>query len=461
MLYIFQRQSEIPSSDVKMACDPILNNLRMSGLNFLIQETPFSLYVTIRKSKIRSPQVPLPSSAKQDLDSNIAQLKSRINFLEDANDRLKHDFQGAVDELEEKTKKVTGLEDDKKNLERQLGEALSNIETISTSKIENISEEKRSLQIKHEKMCAENKTLRNELDSVKKDLNSANIAVRTAKKENKEITHKFDKQLEKMDSKIRDLEEHKRVKISEEKEIRVKMKKAEKKLKTLREREANLELERTRFEKDKVDKDKENNVSLKCSCNNSSTLITEVAISDTPIFSSLRMDSTTIAMLPLNSSSSDTSNPSSLATPSFTPSPQDCHIQETSIQSLSSSLCQSILDNTGSAYSNLDPSDTDNLIFDSYILELFSLDPYNWDLPCPMVTTFHDDAATEIEHLVMKAEERFRDKARKLVKNKVAAKFEDFDLSEKTVSNLEVELLEDLEESIQEELKAYRDTLRA
>ena len=55
----------------------------------------------------------------------------------------------------------------------------------------------------------------------------------------------------------------------------------------------------------------------------------------------------------------------------------------------------------------------------------------------------------------MEAEVRFRDKARRLVKNKVAAKFTDFDLSMETLSKLEMELLEDLEETIQEELKAY------
>ena len=61
---------------------------------------------------------------------------------------------------------------------------------------------------------------------------------------------------------------------------------------------------------------------------------------------------------------------------------------------------------------------------------------------------------------VTKEEEKIREKARKLVKNKVRAKFKDFEMSEKEVDELEVELLEDLEETIQEQLKAYKDTLK-
>ena len=59
-----------------------------------------------------------------------------------------------------------------------------------------------------------------------------------------------------------------------------------------------------------------------------------------------------------------------------------------------------------------------------------------------------------------KAEEKIREKARKLVKNKVQAKFKGFEMSEKDVNELEVELLEDLEETIQEHLEAYKDTLK-
>ena len=47
-----------------------------------------------------------------------------------------------------------------------------------------------------------------------------------------------------------------------------------------------------------------------------------------------------------------------------------------------------------------------------------------------------------------------------LVKNKVQIKFKDFELSEKIVNELEVDFLEDLEETIQEHLEAYKDTLK-
>ena len=67
---------------------------------------------------------------------------------------------------------------------------------------------------------------------------------------------------------------------------------------------------------------------------------------------------------------------------------------------------------------------------------------------------------TKAEEKIREKEGQIREKARKLVKNKVQTKFKDFELSEKLVSELEVDFLEDLEETIQEHLEAYKDTLK-
>ena len=67
---------------------------------------------------------------------------------------------------------------------------------------------------------------------------------------------------------------------------------------------------------------------------------------------------------------------------------------------------------------------------------------------------------TKAEEKIRVKEGQIREKARKLVKNKVQIKFKDFELSEKLVNELEVDFLEDLEETIQEHLEAYKDTLK-
>ena len=77
-----------------------------------------------------------------------------------------------------------------------------------------------------------------------KDLNNVSIALKSAKKESKDSSHRLDKKIEGLEDKIKHLYEYKIVKESEEKNFKTKLKKADKKLKQIEEREANLELKK-------------------------------------------------------------------------------------------------------------------------------------------------------------------------------------------------------------------------
>ena len=66
---------------------------------------------------------------------------------------------------------------------------------IIAGKIASFAEEKRSLQIKHEKTCAVNKSLKNDNENLKKDLNQSSVALKSAKKEIKDQTHKHEKKI--------------------------------------------------------------------------------------------------------------------------------------------------------------------------------------------------------------------------------------------------------------------------
>ena len=61
--------------------------------------------------------------------------------------------------------------------------------------------------MKHERVCAENKNMRSEIDTVRKDLNSTNIALRSSKKE---VSHKLEKKLEQLEIQTKDLQEYKK-----------------------------------------------------------------------------------------------------------------------------------------------------------------------------------------------------------------------------------------------------------
>jgi chromosome segregation ATPase len=110
-----------------------------------------------------------------------------------------------------------------------------------------VVDEKRSLQIKHEQICAENKNLKEEKETLMKATNSLNVALKAAKKESKDGVHKLEKTIEGVQDKIVELTHFRNEKVSEEKEFRSKMKKVEKKLKSVREKEAKISTENIRI----------------------------------------------------------------------------------------------------------------------------------------------------------------------------------------------------------------------
>ena len=88
--------------------------------------------------------------------------------MENANEKIKNNFYKAVEELEVTSDELKALKSANENKERQLDEAFNNVESIVANKTKHISEEKRALQIKHEKSCAENQDFISELESVMK-----------------------------------------------------------------------------------------------------------------------------------------------------------------------------------------------------------------------------------------------------------------------------------------------------
>ena len=76
-------------AQIQNSCATIFNIVRISGLNFKIQETPYSFYVTVRKTAQKSSHL-----SNSNLELHIGTLpqnpltESRCTFLEQANDHL-------------------------------------------------------------------------------------------------------------------------------------------------------------------------------------------------------------------------------------------------------------------------------------------------------------------------------------------------------------------------------------
>ena len=96
------------------------------------------------------------------------------------------------------------------------------------------------LEIKHEKVCAANKSLKQEKEDLAKDVNKLKVALKSSEKDVKNFTYRFEKKVGTLEENINDLNDFKSSKLSEEKDLKSKIKKYDKKLKLIQEKEAKL-----------------------------------------------------------------------------------------------------------------------------------------------------------------------------------------------------------------------------
>ena len=93
---------------VKTSCDFIINSVRDSSLNFSIQKTPYSLYLTIRKTfnkTFLSPEQSLLQSlpsfgGDQNRLKEIDTLKQKVKKEQESNEELRNNYIEAVDDTE-------------------------------------------------------------------------------------------------------------------------------------------------------------------------------------------------------------------------------------------------------------------------------------------------------------------------------------------------------------------------
>ena len=88
--------------DVRLSCNNIMKSVRNSCLNFSLQETPFSLYLTVRKSKLKHLQASVSKCENDLLNHNPDHLKcqAKLQKVEEAFDNLKIDHEEAVFDAE-------------------------------------------------------------------------------------------------------------------------------------------------------------------------------------------------------------------------------------------------------------------------------------------------------------------------------------------------------------------------
>ena len=170
------------SDPLLSSCQSILNQVRKTNLNFSLQETPFSIYLTVRKSFVKS-RIVLDNPVNH-VDKDSEYLKSKLALLQIEHEKLKGSLRESLEENETKTSIISNLEKKIGDLRTEIGWKDDVLDSVESK----IIDTNRALQVKHEKVCAVNKNLKYENEDLKKETNNLNIATKTAKKEGKEAS---------------------------------------------------------------------------------------------------------------------------------------------------------------------------------------------------------------------------------------------------------------------------------
>ena len=102
-------------SSLQKSCDHVLNSVRESCLNFSLQETPYSLYLSVRKSFARNKDAPdqiqaLVRNVNSDCEDEMKTLKTKLDDVEEQNLDLKQKFEEMAKECGNKDKQLKILE---------------------------------------------------------------------------------------------------------------------------------------------------------------------------------------------------------------------------------------------------------------------------------------------------------------------------------------------------------------
>ena len=154
---------------IEFSCQEVVNAVRSSQLNFAIQETPFSLYFTVRKSLNKSSNCDFSfKQPNEHLANEQETFQTKLKALQEANWILKKNYEEALLDAETFAKENHSLKNKIDILCEKLSKAEEKNEAIVAQKAKAINDEKKSLQTKHEKLIADFKCLKNENDDAGK-----------------------------------------------------------------------------------------------------------------------------------------------------------------------------------------------------------------------------------------------------------------------------------------------------
>ena len=169
--------------DAKTTCESILKQLKDSNLNFVLQETPFSAFITIRKSLIKN-----FSSVPNSVSDSVETLKNKIEALVIENSCLKKD----LTEMNKRDTKTMKLEQKLKSTRDQIHHEIEGYKKVQNFLVE---KEKKIVELKEiiNSLNDENVTVGNKLQNISKSvkINEKEASKAKFKSENESTVEKL------------------------------------------------------------------------------------------------------------------------------------------------------------------------------------------------------------------------------------------------------------------------------
>ena len=216
-------------------CEKIIRQVCNSNLDFHMNQTPYSIYLSIRKKFVKG-HVPKTATAakepkiceKEPLENDVFNIWHEYNKLYNIYQASASEISRLNDELEKKC-----------DIEETFAELKATNRRLD-SENKSLKNECSDIKHKHKEKCNEVKVLKDEISSVKKDKNSTSVALTRCKKEHIETIKNHEKKLTNYEKKLNELNEYRNKKLSEERDIKIKQRKELKKAKRHQSEEENI-----------------------------------------------------------------------------------------------------------------------------------------------------------------------------------------------------------------------------
>jgi DNA repair exonuclease SbcCD ATPase subunit len=170
--------------NLENSCDQIVKSVRNSCLNFSIQETPYSLYLTIRKSFTKAPQDSsndLKNESENIINQEIETLKARLSEAEKRNQRLQSEHEEVVNDSEVCYKKIESLETRVLNDKEEIVKLESDLEDVEKNWKDLMKQVKEKDKEIHD-LKKENKIISDSLAELKTNFSNLTATVNREKK---------------------------------------------------------------------------------------------------------------------------------------------------------------------------------------------------------------------------------------------------------------------------------------